>query len=154
MSDRIVSALVGGPMEDPEANAAGLLSRRQMAILTGVSEEELSAEFQRQRADRPEGELFGFRMPKAWVRQGKERAALARTDDMGHAMQILQVVDDPAARWADSAGAIWSVAGRDPRGVPLMSTRGSVTRGPLSNVTVQDVVSSYGPLRSAQGGTR
>ena len=125
-----IGAEFGAPMADEEANAQGLLSIKQMAVLTGVAEEELRLEFHRQRGSVPQGQLFSFQLPKEWVRRGKERAALARVDDMGHAMQVLRVVDGLDARWVDPTGAVWIVTGSGVPGAPLMSTRGSATCPP------------------------
>lgn len=151
MSDFEMSAMRGEPATESERNAAGYLSSEQMATLLGVPLGEVRAEFHRQAADAPDGQHFALRLPKAWLRQGKERAALAQTDDMGHAIQILRVVDDLDGRWVDPSGAVWRVTARAVPGAPLLSTQGSVTRGPLAGLTVQRVVASYGPLRRIGG---
>lgn len=59
------------------------ISRKGMAYLCGVTEEEVNAEFERQ------GCPVAFRMPKRWVRQGKENAARVGTDDWAALLTLL-----------------------------------------------------------------
>ena len=132
---------------ETEANEIGLLGARQMSILIGIPRDEISAEFRRQRGATPDGQTFAFVMPRSWIRSGKGRTALARTDDMGDAVQILSVIDNPSGRWADRHGAVWTVTGNDAVGVPLMDTSGSATSGPQRGLTVQQAVKLFGPLR-------
>jgi len=151
MQDRELGAYWGPQRPEADANAEGLLSNRQMSILLGLSQDEIREEFRRQRGDTPDGVQFTFRMPRAWVRSGKARTALSRTDDMGWAVQILEVHDDTAGRWVDSSGAVWKVTGRTELDVPVMATAGSAVSGPQIGLTVQQVVASFGPIRKIGG---
>jgi hypothetical protein len=151
MQDRELGAYWGPQRPEADAVAEGLLSNRQMSILLGLSQDEIRAEFSKQRGDTPDGVQFTFRMPRAWVRSGKARTALSRTDDMGWAVQILEVHDDPAGRWVDSSGAVWKVTGRNEIDVPVMATAGSTVSGPQIGLTVQQVVESFGPIRKIGG---
>jgi hypothetical protein len=62
-----------------------MISAKGMAYLCGVTEDEIHAEAKRQNAGR-----FGqFKMPQAWLRQGKEIAARLGTDNMAYALYLL-----------------------------------------------------------------
>jgi hypothetical protein len=60
-----------------------VLSRLGMALLCGVTEAELSAEYERQ--GRPEA----LRMPQEWIRKGKAISARIGTDNMAEALAVL-----------------------------------------------------------------
>jgi len=49
-------------------NGEPMVSAEGMALLIGIPYERLKAEFDRQRAENPDAEMF--RMPRAWSRQG------------------------------------------------------------------------------------
>lgn len=66
-------------------NGEPMISAKGMAYLCGVTEDEVRGEARRQGAG-PEGQ---FRMPKAWLRQGKENAARLGTDNMAEALYLL-----------------------------------------------------------------
>ena len=151
MVDFELGAHFGPQRSEIDANTEGLLSTRQMSVLLGLSEDEISTEFRKQRGQTPDGVQFTFHMPRAWVRSGKARTALSRTDDMGWAIQILEVHDDTAGRWVDSSGAVWKVTGRNDLDVPVMATAGSAVSGPQIGLTVQQVVASFGPIRKIGG---
>lgn len=62
-----------------------MLSAKAMAYLCGVTEDEIRGEAKRQNAGR-----FGqFKMPQAWLRQGKEIAARLGSDNMAEALSLL-----------------------------------------------------------------
>lgn len=68
--------------------AAGLLSTRQMALLLGVSEQELRTEYERQHLANPDSD--GFTIPKQWIRQGNEISARLGVDSVESALRILE----------------------------------------------------------------
>lgn len=62
-----------------------MLTAKAMAYLCGVTEDEVRGEAKRQNAGR-----FGqFKMPQAWLRQGKEIAARIGSDNMAEALYLV-----------------------------------------------------------------
>lgn len=146
MSRRSLPARASTSVTEKDANASGRLSVRQMAVVCGVDEAEYAAEFARQRGNTPEGGTFNFTLPRAWVRAGRARTASTGMSDFADQMQVLDVMATPDGRWSDRHGAIWTRSGLTGRGVPLLSTVGSVISARQADLTVQQVVTLFGPL--------
>ena len=71
-----------------------LLSLEQMAVIVGVSEADIHAEFKRQHeaAGMPLGQ-FTIRMPGEWMRRGRARMEAAGTTDFAEALVILPALE-------------------------------------------------------------
>ena len=146
MTRRSLPAQASSSVTEKDANASGRLSIRQMAVVCGVPQAELAAEFERQRGSTPEGGAFNFRMPRRWINAGRARTASTGMADFADQIQVLDVLDTPTGRWVDRNGAVWTRTGLTSRGVPLMSTPGSVASAPQVDLTVQQVITLFGPL--------